>query len=96
MERKLVRICEHKEAWAAVHSLGGTGRHVLELVMFGHAYASRYILLKSALTLDRLKNNDVKTLALIRSGGSGLGRVIKASQLRYDTEDGCMYVEVGD
>ncbi len=94
MHKKLVKIGENKQAWTTIHSLEGSNRFILEFVAFGYAYKSRYILLKSTLTVDRLNKNDEKVLAQIRNGGSGLGKIIKDSQLVYNDTERCMYIDI--
>ena len=90
MVRKLFKLYEHSGSMTIVHSVEGTTRLVLELELFGVAYASRYILLKSNTIIERLKRNDARVLDLIRKGGSGLGRVLKDADLRYVTAERCM------
>ena len=92
MIRKLVKIDENSKAMAVVYSIDGTNKYVLELLLFGHAFASRYILLKSASTVIRLKENDDRILTSINKGGSSLGRIIKESELTYNEADGCLYI----
>ena len=92
MMRKLVKIDENSNAMAVVHSIDGTNKYVLELLFFGYAFASRYILLKSASTVIKLKENDDRVLTSIIKGGSSLGRIIKESELTYNQAEGCIYI----
>jgi hypothetical protein len=93
MIRKLIKIDENIEATAAVHSIEGTNKYVLELLFFGYAFASRYILLRSAATIKKLKENDDRVLTAIRQGGSSLGRIIKENELEYNAIEGCMCIK---
>jgi len=93
MIRKLKKIDENIEAKAVVHSLEGTNKYVLELLFFGYAFASRYILLRSASTIRKLKENDDRVLTAISQGGSSLGRIIKANELTYNETESCMCIK---
>ena len=92
MIRKLIKLEENIEAMAVVHSLEGTNKYVLELLFFGYAFASRYILLRSASTRKKLKENDVRVLTAISQGGSSLGRIIKSNELTYNATESCMCI----
>lgn len=50
--RKLIERAEIAELLATCYSVEGSGRLVLELHMFGPAYASHYLLLRSKTVLD--------------------------------------------
>jgi hypothetical protein len=54
VRRKLVKVGDLRELMAVHHVIEGTKLHVLELLMFGFAYSSYYLLLKTAATLERL------------------------------------------
>jgi hypothetical protein len=94
MIRKLIKIDENSKAMAAVHSIEGTDKYVLELLLFGYAYSSRYILLRSASTIAKLKENDDKVFAAINKGGSSLGRIIKENELTYDDTERCICINI--
>lgn len=85
--RRLLKLFENDAAMAAVHAVDGADRHVLELLCFGHQFASRFILLRSNATVDRLRENDPKLLDAIRDGGSSLGRVLTSADLERDPID---------
>ena len=50
--RKLIKISEIPELLAVCYQIEGTARLVLELQMFGFAYSSYYMLLRSPDVLD--------------------------------------------
>ena len=94
MFRKTFKIGENALTWTEMYSLEGTNKYILKLVGYGYAYNSRFILLKSSLTIERLNKNEEKVLALIRNGGSGLGKIIKDDQLKYNDAEQCIYIDV--
>lgn len=89
-------ICAGPADYTCVRSVEGTDVLVLELEMFGFAFASRFILLRStSLTIiDKLRDRDPAVMAAIAGGGSRLGRVIKDSELVFNDQDQCLYLKL--
>lgn len=60
----LVRDAEYPEITAVGHRVAGTGLYILELLMFGAASASYYLLLRSPALLARLGEEAVRSALL--------------------------------
>lgn len=58
--RKLIKVAELKNIWADQHQVEGTSLTILELVNFGFAYSSYYILLRSTGFLSHLDDDKVR------------------------------------
>jgi hypothetical protein len=60
--RKLIQVAEFRQIMAEGFRVQGTKLHVVELLMFGFAYNSRFILLRSKACMKKLGNQKVQLL----------------------------------
>jgi hypothetical protein len=60
LRRKLIKIEELADIMAVHHQVENTQIHVIELLLFGFAYSSRYIQLKTNAYLEKLQDDDFK------------------------------------
>jgi hypothetical protein len=58
--RRLVAVEEFADIMATLHHVEGTKLHVVELLMFGFAYASRFIMLKARSAPEKLHDETVR------------------------------------
>jgi len=93
VRHRLLKVATIPRLFAEAYRLDGTDRFVLELVMFGFACASRYVLLRSALDLSRLDDPDY--MKDIGDRSSRYGRVLRWDvDLFLDADDGSVSVEL--
>jgi hypothetical protein len=94
MLRKLTKVYDSPTQMHCVYSVEGTGRHVLELIAFGFAYSSRFILLKNQSLFDKLQKDDPSVTEAILQGGSRLGKILKGDELKYDPQDQSLHLKL--
>ena len=75
IKRKLVTNVSFERLVAVGHDVDGTRLRVLELLMFGFAYSSRYLLLK-ARSFDGI-SDDEQTNTRLGAAASKFGRTLK-------------------
>lgn len=58
--RKLIKVEKLADIMAVHHQVNNTQIHVIELLIFGFAYSSRYIRLRTNSHLEKLQDDDFK------------------------------------
>lgn len=88
--RKLIKVAEFKQIMAEGHEIEGTRLYVLELLMWGSAYSSYYVLLKSKAFLEKLDDEAVRSAVM--GSPSRYGKKLEfGKQLEFDTAENCAY-----
>jgi hypothetical protein len=90
IRRKLIKVDEFAPIWADGHRVEGTRLYVLELLMFGFAYSSYYILLESQSFLSRLDDEKLRTEVVMFPCRFGK-RLEFGSDLERNGETDCVY-----
>jgi hypothetical protein len=60
IRRKLLKIEDLADIMGIHHQIEDTSKHVIELLIFGFAYSSRYVLLKSNSSLEKLRDEEFR------------------------------------
>ena len=93
MRHKLIKAASFSLLMAEGYEVEGTDRYVLELLMHGFAYASCFVLLKSAIVLRSAEDEAV--IADIGRHPSKFGKVLQFDRdLFLNKSDGVLYIEL--
>jgi hypothetical protein len=93
MRHRLVKVATIPGIMADAYLVEGTDRHVLELLMFGFACASRYIQLRRSIRLERF--DDAHFMADVGVHPSKYGRILRFDvDLFLDDSDQSLSVEL--
>ena len=94
MRKRLIKYASIPHLMADLHRIERTDRYVLELLMFGFAHASRYVLLRSRPDLSRLDDEQYMKDAGERP--SKYGRILAFdADLFLDPVDASLWIELG-
>lgn len=88
--RKLIKVAEFKHSLADGFQVEGTKLYVLELVMYGFAHVSRFLLVRSKGVLEKLR--DEREQLALNTRPYEYGRTLKlGKELEYDDATRCVY-----
>jgi len=88
--RKLIKINEFRPIMAEAFQVEGTKLFILELLMYGSAFNSRFVLLKSKSLMEKLADETVQTDLLAHP--SKFGKKLELGKgLDYENETRCVY-----
>jgi len=88
--RKLLQVAEFRQIMAEGFRVHGTKLHVVELLMFGFAYKSRFILLRSKGFMKKLGDEKVQTD--LSDHPYKYGKQLElGKELDYDDATRCVY-----
>jgi hypothetical protein len=90
MKRKLIKVDDYKEVMAQGYEVEGTPLYILELLIFGFAYSSYFLLVRSRKFLSQLNDEKIKN-KLIRQPTQFGKRLDLGKELEMDKETNTIY-----